>query len=484
MGSRWRAVILLCLLGQLAVTTTLGAKRPKASDALAYAADITFERYGPRYPQKDYALTLINHAYVLDGKRPSRKYARPGPAALTPQEEEDADAEMCFRGFVVTTVASPHAMRVLVPQLLLSLRAHAYPNTTRGAHGGDDAGSGASASTGITMDHHAVIFGLNKEAHRYCLELQLQYHHACQFEDDPIVPAFSENEAHAGQMAFFALGFNKLKHILDVLSAGVDVLYVDADVILLGDPRVMVEALEADIVAGPTPPCGPGSRGGAAGASSAQGGSSSDAAGGESRQGRTLAAASDASAAFQEAQQYASASAQPGFNALTGGVPYDTSALYLAAKASVTRCLQRTLNDMKSRTHNATLRAVLGQVWEADSFARAVPPCAHTFGVMVGHWPDKVRHRGGGCLGLWSAGEGGLQARARARVSVRVLADLAHMWRCPHPPGAFHATSTTPATPCHPMRGPCVCAVHACRRMQPSAIRAPAVRTPTPHAAR
>ncbi|PNW73821.1 hypothetical protein CHLRE_13g574100v5 [Chlamydomonas reinhardtii] len=86
---------------------------------------------------------------------------------------------------------------------------------------------------GRTLDQHLVLVAWSEAAMAACKALNGQFDHKC--VRDP------EHKAATGSFGFHsegfnALGFAKIKYILNGLSAGHDVVFLDTDIIVLQDP--------------------------------------------------------------------------------------------------------------------------------------------------------------------------------------------------------------------------------------------------------
>jgi hypothetical protein len=299
----------LILLTALLFIVTYGGPLPP-NDLLSTAQRL-FVRSGPRYGSPADAAAARRCAY---------------PVVSGTTDKPNAG----FRGVVITTIANMQAMGHLVPKLLEGLHSSA-------------------------LDKHTIVYGVDEKAGQACWVLNAQYHHICQVDRSLTAVVSAESRAIFGSLAYLSYGFVKTHHILNLLSAGVDVLYLDADVAVLANPLPAILALAADIAA-------PAQR-------------------------------SACSSGAWDQRAWSNAS----------DIPYDTSVMYVRSRSSVLRCVHSTLFDLwsaataggsKDRIPNPTTASPGNSagVWEADSFGRVIPNCTRLLRLKFRELPVTVGH--------------------------------------------------------------------------------------------
>ncbi|GIL79167.1 hypothetical protein Vretimale_16708 [Volvox reticuliferus] len=132
---------------------------------------------------------------------------------------------------VILAMANEEALLRTVPIFLRSLR-------------GVNVSSGTDA--GKTFDGRLVMVAWSRDALVMCRELQAEYSHHCVRDAEH---AAGKNSLGFHTDGFNALGFAKIKYILNGLSAGHDVMFLDADIIMLRDPLPYFYDHGADIYA-------------------------------------------------------------------------------------------------------------------------------------------------------------------------------------------------------------------------------------------
>ncbi|KAG2438994.1 hypothetical protein HYH02_010785 [Chlamydomonas schloesseri] len=124
----------------------------------------------------------------------------------------------CRKSLVLLSMANEEALEHTVPLFLGSL---SRVKITGGRH------------KGRTLDQHLVLVAWSEAALAACQALNSDFGHKCARD--------TEHKAATGSFGFHsegfnALGFAKIKYILNGLSAGHDVVFLDTDIIVLQDP--------------------------------------------------------------------------------------------------------------------------------------------------------------------------------------------------------------------------------------------------------
>ncbi|PNH09311.1 hypothetical protein TSOC_004077 [Tetrabaena socialis] len=186
----WLCALACLALALLAMTATRGASA--LSSAAVFAAS-HFTQHGVRLPTR--AFTAALRAAAVDISHLS-----------------------CRKSLVLLAMANEDALTYTVPLFLLSLSRVLIEG---GRHAGE------------TLDARLVLVAWSAEALQMCRALQTQYRHQCVRD--------AEHTAATGSFGFHSEGFNslgfaKIKYILNGLSAGHDVVFLDTDIVLLRDP--------------------------------------------------------------------------------------------------------------------------------------------------------------------------------------------------------------------------------------------------------
>ncbi|KXZ49344.1 hypothetical protein GPECTOR_22g938 [Gonium pectorale] len=124
----------------------------------------------------------------------------------------------CRKSLVILGMTNEEALTHTVPLFLQSM------SRVR-LSGGRDGGR--------TLDTALVLVAWSRAALRMCAGLQGEYRHQCVRDKEHRAARGSFNFHDTG---FHALGFAKIKYILNGLSAGHDVVFLDTDVIMMADP--------------------------------------------------------------------------------------------------------------------------------------------------------------------------------------------------------------------------------------------------------
>ncbi|KAG2435292.1 hypothetical protein HXX76_007368 [Chlamydomonas incerta] len=101
--------------------------------------------------------------------------------------------------------------------------------------------SGSSTTTRRTLDSGLVVMTWDKNAQDMCLQLRKRYSHQC-LQDVAHKVGLSGEADGAGEAAafhsaeFVAIGFAKIKYLVNSLSLGYDLMAMDADVVVLRSP--------------------------------------------------------------------------------------------------------------------------------------------------------------------------------------------------------------------------------------------------------
>ncbi|KAG2443741.1 hypothetical protein HXX76_002087 [Chlamydomonas incerta] len=124
----------------------------------------------------------------------------------------------CRKSLVLLGMANEEALNHTVPLFLTSL---SRVKITGGRH------------RGRSLDQHLVLVAWSEAAMAACKALNSNFRHKCVRD--------AEHQAATGSFGFHsegfnALGFAKIKYILNGLSAGHDVVFLDTDIIVLQDP--------------------------------------------------------------------------------------------------------------------------------------------------------------------------------------------------------------------------------------------------------
>ncbi|EFJ50276.1 hypothetical protein VOLCADRAFT_89227 [Volvox carteri f. nagariensis] len=130
---------------------------------------------------------------------------------------------------VIVAMANEEALKLTVPLFLRSLKRVKVS-------GGKNAGE--------TFDARLVVVAWSLDSLKMCIDLQRNFSHQC-VRDAQHFPGKESFGFHSD--GFHALGFAKVKYILNSLSAGHDVLFLDADVQLLRDPVPYIYQRDGDM---------------------------------------------------------------------------------------------------------------------------------------------------------------------------------------------------------------------------------------------
>ncbi|GFR47444.1 hypothetical protein Agub_g9167 [Astrephomene gubernaculifera] len=157
---------------------------------------------------------LAKSHFAQHGVRlPTRKFMEAMRAAAV-----DISEASCRKSLVIIGMANEEALNHTVPLFLESLR---RVQITSGQHAGQ------------TLDGRLVLVAWSLEALAACSALQATYSHQCVRDAEHPSPKGSFGFHSHG---FNVLGFAKIKYILNGLSAGHDVVFLDTDLLLLRDP--------------------------------------------------------------------------------------------------------------------------------------------------------------------------------------------------------------------------------------------------------
>ncbi|EFJ49660.1 hypothetical protein VOLCADRAFT_104239 [Volvox carteri f. nagariensis] len=204
---------------------TFPLHRPLAD--LREAALQSVGRDGPRYPDVG----------ILNTVRKSRAVHSSSSSAARVQ---NADSDDCSGGYAILSMANYDVMEALMPLLLESLYGIELPGTS-------DTGPN-------NLARHALVVGVTSKAVQSCIRLRRRYKHACL---DDFLSGMYEGDNRYPDFRFLAYGLAKFKYIVNVLSTGTSILYVDADVVFRRNPFPSLLASTVDIaVATAPPPCG------------------------------------------------------------------------------------------------------------------------------------------------------------------------------------------------------------------------------------
>ncbi|PNH09313.1 hypothetical protein TSOC_004078 [Tetrabaena socialis] len=356
------ALVLLALRADAARSSkeTFPVRRPLVD--LREAAMQLVGRDGPRYPDEGF----------LRGVHASRAPYKPGGAAGPDDAHSQFQLTDCEPSYAILTMANQFAMQHLVPLLLRSLQAIAQPEL-RGKPG--------------DLTRHTVVVGVTPGAAEACDALTRRFSHRCQgdgssglFEGDHLFP---DHRA-------LAYGLAKLKYIVNALTTNVDVLYLDADVVLLRDPFPGLLALNADLAVATTgEPCGsrvvawdpdqaeaeaeaqlpakPEAQLPASGAATGAGGWADVGSGGQQA----------------DAQQRRALQEGPA-TAAAAGDRYDTGVSYYRSAPGTLRCAYALLLDMAQLA-----MANVSVVWETERYAAFMPQCAGALGLVLRPLPSE-----------------------------------------------------------------------------------------------
>ncbi|GIM03266.1 hypothetical protein Vretimale_7937 [Volvox reticuliferus] len=199
---------------------------------LREAAFQTVGRDGPRYPDEGFIDTV-------------RRYRAIHNTSINAETESSISdvgtlvSDDCHNSYAVLTMANFAVMESLIPQLLESL--HRIDLSTN---------TGASDS----LARHTLVVGISTEALQACIRLRRRYKNGCLSDG---ISGLYEGDNRYPDFKYLAYGMAKLKYIVNVLSTGTTVLYVDADVVFLRNPFPDLLASSTDIaVATALAPCG------------------------------------------------------------------------------------------------------------------------------------------------------------------------------------------------------------------------------------
>ncbi|KXZ49273.1 hypothetical protein GPECTOR_22g866 [Gonium pectorale] len=379
---------------------------------LSEAAQQTVSREGPRYPD----------AYFLDNIRACRAPYAPGEHAGQATSHDE-----CVRTYTILTLANTLAMNRLVPLLLESLHRVELPG---GPH---DTGGAANRSLAI----NTVVVGATHEAVAACKRLQQLYGNQCNTDGSS---GLDDGDKRFPDFHAVAFGMSKLKHIVNALTANTDVLWVDADVVFLGNPFPELLATGADIAfTTATAPCGSPAAAwsepeeeedeeeeGEKGEEAAINGSAGEAQQPDSadepalKRRRRLADDGDATAADATAATDANASAEA---TASGPLNCNTGIAFFRSTPGVLRCVYSLLLDMSKR---AIAGAPPDEVHERARFAAFMPHCAGALGLRLVALPPGrfVTLCGAGDRGAEGGGEGGQEGKLGSAVVVHATAPL------------------------------------------------------------
>ncbi|PNH09301.1 hypothetical protein TSOC_004080 [Tetrabaena socialis] len=182
-----------------------------------------------------------------------------------------------------------------------------------------------------------------------------------------------------------AYGLAKLKYIVNALTTNVDILYLDADVVLLRDPFPGLLALNADLaVATTAEPCG--SRAVAWDPDQAEAEAEAQLPANPEAQLPASGAASEAggwahvgSGGQQaDAKQRRALAEGPATAAAAAGDQYDTGVSYYRSAPGTLRCAYALLLDMAQLA-----MANVSMVWETERYAAFMPQCAGALGLVL-----------------------------------------------------------------------------------------------------
>ncbi|GLI61986.1 hypothetical protein VaNZ11_004553 [Volvox africanus] len=124
----------------------------------------------------------------------------------------------CRKSLVVLCMANEEALQHTVPHFLESLSRVVVKG---------------GRQEGQAFDGRVVLVAWSLDAMRACRDLQAKYKHHC-VRDAQHTAATGSFSFH--DTGFNSLGFAKVKYILNGLSAGHDVVFLDTDIVLLRDP--------------------------------------------------------------------------------------------------------------------------------------------------------------------------------------------------------------------------------------------------------
>ncbi len=291
-------------------------------------------------------------------------------------------------------------MQELVPVLLHSLSR--IPVSAAELQEGGDKDSAKDKSP-QDLTQHTVVMGVTAGAERHCAELQQDYSHVCL--------ADAASGLHDGELSYpshqaFAYGMAKMKYIVNALTTGSDVLYLDADVVVLRDPFPVLLKSGADIAVAVSDCGSPATEYVVKNATAL----AMDGATGASAEQRALQAGPAASAA---------AANDP------DATKYSTGVTFYRSTPGALRCAYSLLLDMSTLARQGD-----EAVWEQERFAAFVPMCARALDMVFVELPQEqfgtvcgagAGYRAGEQQVLVHAASPDTQLSQRAEVMRRVL---------------------------------------------------------------
>ncbi|GIL61302.1 hypothetical protein Vafri_15698 [Volvox africanus] len=216
---------------------------------------------------------------------------------------------------IILAMANEEALKRTVPIFLDSLRRVKVS-------GGTDAGK--------TFDGRLVLVAWSREALAMCRELQANYSHHCVRDAEH---AAGKKSLGFHTDGFNALGFAKIKYILNGLSAGHDVMFLDADIIMMRDPLPYFYDHGGDMYV---------------------------------MMEKCLLFNETASIAAYEFVRHEKFTP-----------PLNIGALFFKATAGVTRCVYNWIWDMYGQV------AFRPQVWDQDIYGVLMPKCSYRFSIRL-----------------------------------------------------------------------------------------------------
>ncbi|GFR47501.1 hypothetical protein Agub_g9230 [Astrephomene gubernaculifera] len=237
---------LLLLLPALLLSLSLSLQPASAQNAVAQLARSHFAPYGMRLPSRQFTAAL--RAAALDTTALSCPGARSHSSSSSSSSTGSSNSRSSSRSLVLLAMANEEAMTHTVPPFLLSMRrvrlSYPYPQQQRpgaAVAAAAEAGVGRQQTeeeegSGVGLDGALVLVGWSAGAVAACRALQAEFRHQCVRDAEHAAAAALGGSFGFHDSGFNSLGFAKIKYILNGLSAGHDVVFLDTDLLLLRDP--------------------------------------------------------------------------------------------------------------------------------------------------------------------------------------------------------------------------------------------------------